>query len=140
MSTKTIGILHPGAMGISIAATMKNGGHDVVWASENRSKDSVERAKTYNLRDVETLAKLCAESEIIVSVCPPHGAEELASSVMAHGFKGLYVDGNAIAPQKAIRIAQVVGSAGGTFVDGSIIGGPAWEKNRTWLYLSGGGS
>jgi 3-hydroxyisobutyrate dehydrogenase-like beta-hydroxyacid dehydrogenase len=28
-------------------------------------------------------------------------------------------------------------AAGVDFVDGGIIGGPAWEPNRTWLYLSG---
>ena len=31
--------------------------------------------------------------------------------------------------------------SGVTFVDGGVIGGPAWEKpNRTWLYLSGKGA
>jgi 3-hydroxyisobutyrate dehydrogenase-like beta-hydroxyacid dehydrogenase len=28
-------------------------------------------------------------------------------------------------------------AAGATYVDGGIIGGPAWEPGRTWLYLSG---
>jgi 3-hydroxyisobutyrate dehydrogenase-like beta-hydroxyacid dehydrogenase len=29
---------------------------------------------------------------------------------------------------------------GATFVDGGIIGGPAWKPNATWLYLSGEGA
>jgi len=47
------------------------------------------------------------------------------------------VDANAISPQRARRIGQVVEEAGATFVDGGIIGGPAWEHGRTWLHLAG---
>ncbi len=32
--TTPIGILHPGEMGVSIAASAKNGGHSVYWASD----------------------------------------------------------------------------------------------------------
>jgi 3-hydroxyisobutyrate dehydrogenase-like beta-hydroxyacid dehydrogenase len=47
------------------------------------------------------------------------------------------VDANAISPQRAIQIGNRLMEAGIAFVDGGIIGGPAWEPNRTWLYLSG---
>jgi 3-hydroxyisobutyrate dehydrogenase-like beta-hydroxyacid dehydrogenase len=47
------------------------------------------------------------------------------------------LDANAIAPQKSMRIAEKMAAAGIRFVDGGIIGGPAWQPNRTWLYLSG---
>jgi 3-hydroxyisobutyrate dehydrogenase-like beta-hydroxyacid dehydrogenase len=57
--------------------------------------------------------------------------------VIAQGFTGLFVDGNAIAPQRAERIASILSEGGAAFVDGGIIGGPAWEPGRTWLYLSG---
>jgi 3-hydroxyisobutyrate dehydrogenase-like beta-hydroxyacid dehydrogenase len=70
-------------------------------------------------------------------VCPPDAAEDVANQVIAQGFSGLYVDGNAISPQRTKTIADTVGEAGIAFVDGSIIGGPAWEPGRTWLYLSG---
>jgi 3-hydroxyisobutyrate dehydrogenase-like beta-hydroxyacid dehydrogenase len=53
------------------------------------------------------------------------------------GFKGLYLDANAIAPQRAIKIGQMAESTGIRFVDGGIIGGPAWTPKETWLYLSG---
>ena len=32
----------------------------------------------------------------------------------------------------------MMAAAGVDFVNGGIIGGPAWEPNHTWLYLSGG--
>jgi 3-hydroxyisobutyrate dehydrogenase-like beta-hydroxyacid dehydrogenase len=57
---------------------------------------------------------------------------------LAHSFKGLYVDVNAISPQRALRINQMMKARGIAFVDGGIIGGPAWEVNTTRLYLAGG--
>lgn len=133
----SVGILHPGAMGISVAATMQNSGYEVFWASNGRSPQSQTRATEHKLQDAQTLAHLCATCDLIVSVCPPHAAEAVAQAVAAEGFKGRFLDANAISPQKAKRIEQTLTKAGITFIDGGIIGGPAWEPNRTWLYLSG---
>jgi 3-hydroxyisobutyrate dehydrogenase-like beta-hydroxyacid dehydrogenase len=60
MTPQQIGILHPGEMGISIAASAQNGGHQVAWASEGRSADTRARAAKFGLHDAQTLAKLCA--------------------------------------------------------------------------------
>jgi hypothetical protein len=46
----------------------------------------------------------------------------------------LYVDANAIAPATASAIAQLMGVA---YVDGGIIGPPAWQSGTTRIYLSG---
>jgi 3-hydroxyisobutyrate dehydrogenase-like beta-hydroxyacid dehydrogenase len=135
--SSSVGILHPGAMGISIAATMKNSGHLVYWASQGRSPDSQARANEHSLLDAQTVAALAERCEVLVSVCPPHAAETLAENVIETGFSGYYLDANAIAPQKVIRIGEKMTAAGITFVDGGIIGGPAWQAGRTWLYLSG---
>ena len=54
------GILHPGEMGISIAATMQNSGHEVSWVTQGRSADTRERATAHKLREVPDLAALCA--------------------------------------------------------------------------------
>lgn len=132
-----IGILHPGTMGVSIAASALNSGHTVFWASENRSSETRARAERHHLQDLTTLAELCARSETLVCVCPPHAAEEVARSVAEQSFSGIYLDANAISPQRAIRISEMLSKAGSSFVDGSIIGGPAWEPHSTWLYLSG---
>jgi len=137
MKTQHIGILHPGAMGISIAASAQNSGHQVYWASEGRGSATQERAAKFGLRDVRTLAALCAECPILISVCPPHAAEDVARSVRETGFNGLYVDANAISPERTIRIGQAMADAGISFVDGGIIGEPAWKPGSTWLYLAG---
>lgn len=133
----SIGILHPGAMGVSVAAAAQNSNHQVYWVSKGRSVQTRERAKKFALLDAETLEGLCEACEIIVSVCPPHAAEEVAKGVVAHTYRGIYLDANAISPQRAIRIREKVEAAGARFVDGGIIGGPAWEPGKTWLYLSG---
>jgi 3-hydroxyisobutyrate dehydrogenase-like beta-hydroxyacid dehydrogenase len=36
-----------------------------------------------------------------------------------------------------VRIGEKLTAAGAEFIDGGIIGGPAWEPGQTWLYLSG---
>jgi len=137
MTGTKIGILHPGQMGVSIAASAQQSGNSVYWVSQGRRQQTQERAETHNLIDAGTLEKLCATCGVIVSVCPPHAAEEMAEEVLAEGFKGLYVDANAISPQRAIRIGRRMSAGGASFADGGIIGGPAWEKGETWLYLSG---
>ena len=76
-----------------------------------------------------TLEALAAESEIVLSVCPPGIAEEIARAVAAAGFAGLYVEANAIAPARAERIAR---ESGLRVVDGGIL-----AKTAINLYLSG---
>ncbi|GAB4433448.1 MAG: NAD(P)-dependent oxidoreductase [Anaerolineales bacterium] len=137
MSPEIIGILHPGAMGISVAACALRSGHQVCYASEERSAATLARAAEHNLRDLKTLRALCAACTTIISICPPHAAEKVAQQVVDNGFKGLYLDANAISPQKSRRIGEVLAAAGIHYVDGGIIGGPAWTPGETWLYLSG---
>ena len=137
MTQHTVGILHPGNMGISIAASAQKGGSTVYWASEGRSSQTRERAEEHCLLDSGTMANLCALSSLIICVCPPDAALEIAREVVAHGFQGVYLDANAISPRRAMEIAQVVKGGGADFVDGGIIGGPAWNPGTTWLYLSG---
>lgn len=137
MTKLNVGFLHPGAMGISLASTAQNTGHTSCWASERRSQQTHERAARFGLVDTQTLERLCETCSVLVSVCPPHAAEEVADQVLACSFKGMYLDANAISPERAKRIARPMAEAGAMFVDGGIIGGPAWEPGRTWLYLAG---
>jgi len=132
-----IGILHPGEMGISIAASAITSRHQVYWASQGRRDKTRTRAEKHDLVDLGSLAQLCQNSEIIFSVCPPHAAEDVAKSVIETGFEGSYLDANAISPQRAVKIGQMMETAGIRFIDGGIIGGPAWRPKGTRLYLSG---
>jgi 3-hydroxyisobutyrate dehydrogenase-like beta-hydroxyacid dehydrogenase len=137
MKKLKVGILHPGKMGIFVAACVGKNGYSVYWASEGRSQQTHLRAEQHQLRDAGTLAALCETCQIIVSVCPPHAADAVADQVMRLSFRGQYLELNAISPQKVRAIGQKMREAGIAFVDGCIIGGPAWEIGKTFLYLSG---
>ncbi len=137
MTKQQIGIIHPGEMGVSVAASAKNGGHDVYWVSEGRSEDTRGRAAQVKLTELPTLRALCEKCSMIISVCPPDSAEAVADEVLKHSFRGVYLDANAISTEKVARIAQKMLAAEVGFVDGGIIGRPAWNPKTTWLYLSG---
>lgn len=137
MTPQRVGILHPGEMGISVGASAKNSGCEVYWASEGRSASTRERVDKIGLNDARTVAALCSICTIVISVCPPHAAEDVANEVVRSGFHGLFVDANAIAPQRTIRMADFMAKADVGFVDGGIIGFPAWKPHTTCLYLSG---
>ena len=132
-----VGLLHPGQMGVSVGAAAMAAGAEVLWASEGRSPATRERAESARFGDAGTLSALLDASEVVLSVCPPHSAVDLAESVAAAGFTGVYVDANAIAPQTSRTVERVIAAAGASCVDGGIIGPPARVAGSTRLYLSG---
>ncbi|MCP5151070.1 MAG: NAD(P)-dependent oxidoreductase [Ectothiorhodospiraceae bacterium] len=131
-----VGLLNPGAMGSSVGAAMRANA-TVLWASAGRGERTVSRARDAGLEDAGTLAELVARSEVVVSVCPPEAALALAREVAAAGPRGVYVDANAVSPQTARAVGEVVTAAGASFVDGGIIGPPAHRPGTTRLYLCG---
>jgi 3-hydroxyisobutyrate dehydrogenase-like beta-hydroxyacid dehydrogenase len=136
--SKIIGLINPGAMGASVGAAAANAGNRVLWASQGRSEATRKRAERGALEDCATVARMAETCEILLSVCPPHAAEEVAAEVAGCGFKGILVDGNAISPARTRRIAAIIEKGGGTLTDGGIIGGPAWQAGSgTTFYLSG---
>jgi len=137
VNIKTIALLHPGNMGVTIGAAAATSGARVVWASHGRSKATEERAKQAGLVDVGTLATAVRESDLVFSICPPHAALEVAQSVAEQKFRGVYVDANAVSRATAEQIGETVTQAGGRFVDGGIIGSPVKRAGTTRLYLSG---
>ena len=135
--TDMIGLLHPGEMGATVGAAARDNEVRVVWASEGRSPRTRDRAGAVGLTDVDTLVALVEHSRIIVSVCPPHAAANLARAVAGQRFSGVYVDANAVSPATVRNVRQIVESGGASFVDGGIIGPPALTPGTTRLYLSG---
>ena len=135
-----IGLLHPGEMGSAIGARLVEQGHHVRWASAGRGSDTAARAAAAGLVDAGSVMGLVAESEVVVSVCPPHAAHEVAREVARCGFGGLYADANAIAPATARAVASIVEPGGARFADGGIIGPPPRTAGTTRLFLSGPGA
>jgi steroid delta-isomerase-like uncharacterized protein len=127
-----IGVLHPGNMGAALAAEVDG---EVLWSSDGRSTETAERAKRAGITDAGTLPALVGSADLIISVCPPAAAEDVATDVTELGFDGLFVDANAVSPATARR----VGGLFRRFVDGGIIGPPPTHgvMGETRLYLSG---
>ena len=132
-----IGILHPGEMGSAVAATIRNSGYEVCWVAEGRSHLTRARAESAGLTDAVSLTNLSRTCPVIVSVCPPEFADSVATEVLSQGFRGTYLDANAISPANKKRMAERMQSSGVQFVDGGIIGLPPKARTQTWMYLSG---
>jgi 3-hydroxyisobutyrate dehydrogenase-like beta-hydroxyacid dehydrogenase len=106
-----------------------------LWASADRSESTAARARAAGLTDAGRVADLVGRADVILSICPPHAALEVAREVA--GFRGVYVDANAVSTGTAREVAAIVAGGGGTFVDGGIIGGPPVAPGDTRLYLAG---
>ncbi|WP_425246188.1 DUF1932 domain-containing protein [Streptomyces sp. NEAU-NA10] len=137
MGHRDVGILHPGAMGASVAAQALAGGAGVRWLPEGRSASTRRRAAGLELRSAASLRELADTCEIVLSVCPPAAALDVAEQVAATGFRGLYVDANAISPDRMAAITRLFEGSGTTVVDAGITGPPPRETGTTRLYLSG---
>ena len=131
---ESILLLHPGEMGASIGAALRGNSHNVQWVARSRSEATRQRAEAADLTPASTLENALANVDHVISVCPPDAALDVARSVRGAGFGGIYVDANAVSPATSSCLS---GIAGAGFVDGGIIGPPAWRPGATRLYLSG---
>ena len=131
-----VAILHPGEMGAAVAAALQAAGHRVRWIPEGRSPETSRRAAAVNLERGDFVS-VVTKAHVVVSVVPPDSASDVAGEVADAGFTGLFLDANAISPDQSIRIERAITSAGGTMVDGGIVGPPPWKAGTTRLALSG---
>lgn len=137
MTQDAIALLHPGEMGAAVGACLVAAGRKVLWVADGRSAATAARAAAAGLTACPGLEAALDAAGIVLSICPPHGALALARAVAAAGFRGLYVEANAVAPATVREIAAVIEDAGAQFVDGGIIGPPPTGPGRTRLYLAG---
>ena len=136
MDGTTVGLLHPGEMGAALGRCLAAAGHQVLWVPEGRSAASAVRATAAGLSIVSGgLAGLTRKAKVIVAVCPPHAALDLARQVA--GFSGVYADANAVSPATAREIGRIIEAGGASYVDGGIIGTPPVAPGFIRLYLSG---
>ena len=131
----TVGLLNPGDMGSKVGAAVRSSGSRVLWAGEGRSADTRQRANEGGLEDVGSVTALVRASDVILSVCPPHAAIDVAKEVAGLRFAGTFVDGNAVSPAR--EIGGIIEKGGATFVDGGIIGPPPVKPGTTRFYVSG---
>jgi 3-hydroxyisobutyrate dehydrogenase-like beta-hydroxyacid dehydrogenase len=124
-------------MGAALGGALRERGHRVLWCSRDRSAETRARALAASLTETQSLRDLVSASSVVISICPPHAALDIAAQVAEESFAGTYVDANAVSPASARQIGALVSRAGATFVDGDVIGGPPRPGGSTRVYLSG---
>ena len=142
MKTINVGIMSPGDMGSAIGRVLTASGFSAMTALEGRSELSRIRAGEAGMRDLGSLDRLVAESDIFLSVLVPAQAlgmaQRVAESVRRTNRRPAYADLNAIAPKTVTEIDGIITGAGVTFIDGGIIGSPPVPGRKgTRIYCSG---
>ncbi|MBZ9641427.1 DUF1932 domain-containing protein [Streptomyces sp. PSKA30] len=131
----TVGLMHPGSMGAAFAAQLRSQGTTVLWCPTGRSESSRQRAEQASMEPVTSLTDLLERVDVLLSLCPPAAAEDVAAQVAAHGFRGTYVEANAITPRRVRNIAECLPYA--AVVDGAVVGSPPVGGKSPTLYLAG---
>lgn len=137
----TIGILSPGDMGHTVGNMLRENGLRVITCLEGRSQRTCDLAQKAGIANVSTYTQLVTEADLIMSIMVPaqatSAAEAIANALEQVDTDLTYADCNAIAPQTVCRIGDIISSAGGIFVDASIIGPPPRRPGSTRFYASG---
>jgi 3-hydroxyisobutyrate dehydrogenase-like beta-hydroxyacid dehydrogenase len=133
--TTTVGLLHPGSMGAAAAGCVAANGNRVLWCPTGRSPATTARAQQHGL-EAARLEQLLADADVLLSLCPPAAAVDVANQVAELGYTGVFVDANAISPNSVGRILGVL-PASAVLVDAAVVGSPPVGGKTPTLYLAG---
>jgi 3-hydroxyisobutyrate dehydrogenase-like beta-hydroxyacid dehydrogenase len=142
MQIKNVGVVSPGDMGQAIAGRLREAGLNVHAALDGRSERTRALAHEAGLTDCGSLEKLVATCELVLSVINPGEAlgvaRQVAAAMKKTGRRIAFADLNAVSPQTARDADRMIRDAGGTFIDGGIIGPPPrGEKDKPRIYVAG---
>ena len=141
MTVKKIAILSPGDMGHAVGRALFEHGFEILTHLEGRSERTCALAQDAGFRISATLNELINEADLLLSILVPASAEtvakEIAQSLQETGETTLIADCNAISPMRSERIGRIIESAGGRYIDASIIGHPPGRDVPPRFYVSG---
>ena len=135
------GVVAQGMMGAGVGRRLHESGATVRTLLTGRSQASAERAKKAGMTAAANERELLSGADFFLSILPPGESEALAQrlapALKALDRKPVYVDCNAVSPQTAIRIGEIIAPTGADFVDAGIIGGPPRPGYSPTIYASG---
>lgn len=141
MTVKKVAILSPGDMGHAVGRALFEHGFEILTHLEGRSERTCALAQDAGFRISATLNELINEADLLLSILVPASAEtvakEIARSLQETGETTLIADCNAISPMRSERIGRIIESAGGRYIDASIIGHPPGRDVPPRFYVSG---
>ena len=141
MPVYTVAIISPGDMGHAVGRLLREHGLRVITRLAGRSARTRGLAEQAGIIDVPTLEDLVQQADVLLSItvseAVPALCREVADAIRRTGADLLFAECNAIAPELSRQMDHVVSSAGGKYVDGSIIGGPPRDGINPRFYVSG---
>jgi len=141
MTLEKIAILSPGAMGHAVGRVLAEHGMDIMTCLAGRSERTHRLASAAGFTEMPTLEDLVCEADLVLSILVPVDAEaiacQLAGALKATGAQPYIADCNAISPMRSAKIETIIQSAGGKFIDASIIGPPPGQGAPPRFYVSG---
>ena len=130
-TVKTVALLSPGDMGSNVGRALRENGLIVITCLTVRSQRTRELSEIAGIIDVPDFAEMIDRADIVLSVLIPERAVDVArqvAGIIEKSGKSLpFADCNPVAPAVAQQMADIVDGAGGRYIDGGIIGGPAGQ-------------
>ena len=141
MTVNTVAILSPGDMGHAVGRALGEHGLEVITCLDGRSERTRGLAQKGGFSDVPTLKDMVSRADLVLSILVPSEAvgvaKRVAEAIRATGSGTPFADCNAVSPQSALVMGEMINEAGGRFIDGSIIGGPPGRGTPPRIYVSG---
>ena len=141
MTLRTIAILSPGNMGAAVGRALRESGYDVVTNLDGRSERTRALAEEAGFRVISGMDGIVKVADLVMSILVPSEAisvaREAASAMNRTGARPAFADCNAVSPDTARELGEIIEAAGGRYIDAGIIGGPPGSGSPPRFYASG---